>query len=220
MALKRRLDELVPCEKCGFLSTSSVIKSHHNEHCRNRAIVAKELATEKLTYFRWMHHTVKYGFKQDSIKQVLEGNRVSTQGHTFREATICEIAASAPLTHDGFPDKKQRGVAVWRISLDGEREHFISLSNAAEATPGASTQKISEVVQGERKTHAGYYWVRYEKPRDCGADMLVGDIPEVMAEAANHSDKAATDNVQKCPHPVSVEDINTYPVDPKEHTCD
>ncbi|EAO0118557.1 hypothetical protein EU642_22150 [Salmonella enterica] len=169
-AIKRHMEALMQCEKCGFISTVSVIKSHHNEFCRNMAIVAKELATGRLTYYRWMHHTQPHGFKQDFIRQVLEGRRNSTNGHTFRAATPEEIAASLPLSPDGFPDIRERGVALWRIGPNGAHEYFASISKAAAATPGATPQKISEVMTGERKTHAGFQWRRDAKPRKCGVN--------------------------------------------------
>lgn len=168
-AIARANEKYMTCERCGFKSTISVIKTFHNENCKNFALVGMNMKTGELRYYRWLHHASSYGFNVDFIRKVLQGTRITTGGHTFREATAQEMEEGRALSHQGLRMDNKRGVRVVRISPDGEETYFDNIAEAVAATPGASSQKISEVSKGDRKTHAGFSWRREKAPQECGA---------------------------------------------------
>jgi hypothetical protein len=157
-AIARVREGYVKCERCGYESTPAIIHGFHNERCQNHAIVAMQLKTGNLRFYEWIHLAAKDGFNVDFIRAVLKGTRITTQGYTFREATVAEIHVKRVLTRAGLRTDNSRGVRVVRISPFGIETHFNSITEAARSTPKASTQKISEVILGDRKSHAGFHW--------------------------------------------------------------
>ncbi|EJG5414292.1 hypothetical protein NAD41_000893 [Salmonella enterica] len=159
-AIQRVKSGYVKCSVCGYESTPGIIKAYHNEKCSNHAVVAMNLKTQELRFYRWLHHASADGFNIDFIRQVLNKRRVTTKGFTFRVATEAETEEGRVMTRDGLRTDNSRGVRVIRISPFGVETTFNSITEAAQATPKASTQKISEVIMGDRKTHAGFSWRR------------------------------------------------------------
>ncbi|WP_370621721.1 hypothetical protein NMD10_27770 (plasmid) [Citrobacter portucalensis] len=157
-AVLRRDETFIQCYRCGFLSTPVIIKGFHNARCRAVPLVGQNVTTGELRFYRWNWQAAEDGFSADAIRQILRGARNTTAGYFFREASQEEVDAGKVLPDTSHTLRRRRGRAVARIDENGDETLFPTLAAAAKITPGASPSKISEVIAGDRKTHAGYRW--------------------------------------------------------------